>query len=139
VVAVVLGGDCRLARSRRAGGPPDYRRFAELGEQGVVLLCSDSTNVDRAGHTRSELDVGTALAERFARAPGRIILATFASHIHRIQQVLALAERFGRRVALLGRSMEKNVAIAAELGYLRVPSGLVQPLEDVVELAKHQQ
>ena len=68
------------------------------------------------------------------RAPGRIILATFASHIHRIQQVLTLAERFGRRVALLGRSMEKNVTIAAELGYLRVPAGLVQPLEDVVEL-----
>jgi len=105
----------------------------------VVLLCSDSTNVDRPGHTRSEVDVGAALAERFARAQGRIILATFASHIHRIQHVLTLAERFGRRVALLGRSMEKNVTIAAELGYLRIPRGLVQPLEDVVELPPHQQ
>src|SRR5262247_1891376 len=139
VGTVVLTGDFKLDPSPLDGEPSDCRRFAELGEQGVVVLCSDSTNVDRAGHTRSELDVGTALAERFARAPGRIILATFASHIHRIQQVLALAERFGRRVALLGRSMEKNVAIAAELGYLRVPSGLVQPLEDVVELPKHQQ
>src|SRR4030095_11480792 len=117
-------------RSAREGEPSDYRRFAELGEQGVALLCSDSTNVDRAGHTRSEVDVGAALAERFARAQGRLILATFASHIHRIQHVLTLAERFGRRVALLGRSMEKNVTIAAELGYLRIPRGLVQPLAD---------
>jgi ribonuclease J len=139
VGTVVLTGDFKLDPSPLDGEPSDYRRFAELGEQGVALLCSDSTNVDRAGHTRSEVDVGTALAERFARAQGRIILATFASHIHRIQHVLALAERFGRRVALLGRSMEKNVTIAAELGYLHVPPSLVQPLEDVVELPPHQQ
>ena len=139
VGTVVLTGDFKLDPSPLDGEPSDYRRFAELGEQGVALLCSDSTNVDRAGHTRSEVDVGAALAERFARAPGRIILATFASHIHRIQHVLTLAERFGRRVALLGRSMEKNVTIAAELGYLRMPPGLVQPLEDVVELPPHQQ
>ena len=139
VGTVVLTGDFKLDPSPLDGEPSDYRRFAELGERGVALLCSDSTNVDRAGHTRSEVDVGAALAERFARAPGRIILATFASHIHRIQQVLALAERFGRRVALLGRSMEKNVTIAADLGYLRVASGLVQPLEAVVELPPHQQ
>jgi ribonuclease J len=139
VGTVVLTGDFKLDPSPLDGEPSDYRRFAELGEQGVALLCSDSTNVDRAGHTRSEVDVGAALAERFARAQGRIILATFASHIHRIQHVLALAERFGRRVALLGRSMEKNVTIAAELGYLHVPPSLVQPLEDVVELPPHQQ
>jgi ribonuclease J len=139
VGTVVLTGDFKLDPSPLDGEPSDYRRFAELGEQGVALLCSDSTNVDRAGHTRSEVDVGAALAERFARAQGRLILATFASHIHRIQHVLALAERFGRRVALLGRSMEKNVTIAAELGYLHVPPGLVQPLEDVVELPPHQQ
>ncbi|MET0484710.1 MAG: ribonuclease J, partial [Candidatus Rokuibacteriota bacterium] len=113
VGTVVLTGDFKLDPSPLDGEPSDYRRFAELGEQGVVLLCSDSTNVDRPGHTRSEVDVGAALAERFARAQGRIILATFASHIHRIQHVLTLAERFGRRVALLGRSMEKNVTIAA--------------------------
>src|SRR6267142_3577218 len=139
VGTVVLTGDFKLDPSPLDGEPSDYRRFTELGERGVALLCSDSTNVDRAGHTRSEVDVGAALAERFARARGRIILATFASHIHRIQQVLALAERFGRRVALLGRSMEKNVTIAADLGYLRVASGLVQPLEAVVELPPHQQ
>jgi ribonuclease J len=95
--------------------------------------------VDRPGHTRSEIEVGAALGERFAVATGRIILATFASHIHRIQQVLTLAERFGRRVALLGRSMERNVAMAAELGYLNVPTGLLWQLEDLVGLAPERQ
>jgi len=103
------------------------------------VLCSDSTNVDRPGHTPSELAVGAALAERFARASGRIILATFSSHIHRIQQVLTQAAHFGRRVALLGRSMERNVAVAAELGYLRVPAGLLLPLEDLVALPPERQ
>ena len=98
------------------------------------MLCSDSTNVDRPGHTRSEVEVGRALAERFARAPGRIIVATFASHIHRIQQVLTLAAQGARRVALLGMSMQKNVAIAAELGYLRVPDELLVPLEALASL-----
>jgi ribonuclease J len=136
---VVMTGDFKLDPSPLDGAPSDYRRFAELGEHGVLVLCSDSTNVDRPGHTRSEIEVGAALAERFAVAPGRIILATFASHIHRIQQVLTLAARFGRRVALLGRSMERNVAAASELGYLRVPEGLVRPLEDVVALAPERQ
>jgi ribonuclease J len=131
---LVLTGDFKLDPSPLDGQPSDYRRFAELGEQGVLVLCSDSTNVDRPGHTRSEIEVGAALAKRFAVATGRIILATFASHIHRIQQVLTLAARFGRTVALLGRSMDRNVAMAAELGYLTVPDGLIQPLEDVVGL-----
>jgi ribonuclease J len=136
---IVLTGDFKLDPSPLDNEPSDYRRFAELGEQGVLLLCSDSTNVDRPGHTRSEVEVGAALAERFARATGRVILATFASHIHRIQQVLTQAARFGRSVALLGRSMERNVAVAAELGYLRVPEGLVLPLEELVALPPERQ
>jgi ribonuclease J len=131
---IVLTGDFKLDPTPLDGEPSDDERFAELGEAGVLVLCSDSTNVDRPGHTRSELEVGVALAERFAVASGRIIVATFASHIHRIQQVLTQAARFGRRVALLGRSMERNVAIAAELGYLRVPDELLLPLEVLVEL-----
>jgi ribonuclease J len=131
---VVLTGDFKLDPSPLDGEPSDDRRFAELGDRGVLVLCSDSTNVDRPGHTPSELEVGAALAERFAGATGRIILATFSSHIHRIQQVLTNAARFDRKVALLGRSMERNVAIAADLGYLRVPAGLVLPLEELVEL-----
>src|SRR6266852_4335428 len=134
VGTIVHTGDFKLDPSPLDGEPADTRRFAELGEQGVAVLCSDSTNVDRPGHTRSEIEVGAALAERFDGATGRIILATFASHIHRIQQVLTLAARFDRKVALLGRSMERNVAVAAELGYLRAPDGLVRPLEDVVDL-----
>ena len=134
VGTLVHTGDFKLDPSPLDGETPDYRRFAELGAEGVLVLCSDSTNVDRPGHTRSEVEVGRALAERFARAPGRIIVATFASHIHRIQQVLTLAATQGRRVALLGMSMQKNVAIAAELGYLGVPADLLVPLEELASL-----
>ena len=134
VGAIVHTGDFKLDPSPLDGEPPDYRKFAELGEHGVLVLCSDSTNVDRPGHTPSEVEVGSALAARFARATGRIIVATFASHIHRIQQVLTLAAGSGRRVALLGRSMEKNVGIASELDYLRIPAGVLATLEELAEL-----
>ncbi len=117
----------------------DYYRLAELGERGVLCLLADSTNVERPGSTPSEREVGRALAEHFRRAPGRIILATFASHVHRIQQVLDLAEASGRRVALLGRSMETNVRIASELGYLRVPEGTIVPLEALADLPPSRQ
>src|SRR5688572_12535134 len=136
---IVHTGDFKLDPSPLDGEPADTTRFAELGEQGVAVLCSDSTNVDRPGHTRSEIEVGAALAERFDAAGGRIILATFASHIHRIQQVLTLAAARGRQVALLGRSMERNVAIAAELGYLTVPPGLLRSLEELVALPPERQ
>jgi ribonuclease J len=136
---IVHTGDFKLDPSPLDGEPPDYRRFAELGEQGVLVLCSDSTNVERPGHTPSEMDVGQALGARFDAASGRIIVATFASHIHRIQQVLTLAAGTGRRVALLGMSMQKNVTIAAELGYLRVPDGVIVPLEELGELPARRQ
>jgi ribonuclease J len=136
---IVHTGDFKLDPTPLDGEPPDYRRFAELGEQGVLVLCSDSTNVERPGHTPSEMDVGQALGARFDTASGRIIVATFASHIHRIQQVLTLAARTGRRVALLGMSMQKNVTIAAELGYLRVPDGIIVPLEELGELPARRQ
>ena len=134
VGTIVHTGDFKLDPSPLDGETPDYKRFTELGEHGVLLLCSDSTNVGRPGHTRSERDVGVALRERFQRASGRIVVATFASHIHRIQQVLTLAAEHGRRVALLGMSMEKNVRVASELGYLRVPADLMMPLDDLVAL-----
>jgi ribonuclease J len=131
---VLHTGDFKLDPTPLDGAVSDYQRFAELGDAGVLVLCSDSTNVERPGHTRSESDVGEALAPRFEHATGRVILATFASHIHRIQHVLTLAEKHGRKVALLGRSMERNVNVAAALGYLRLPEHLVLPLEDVVGL-----
>lgn len=139
VGTIVHTGDFKLDPSPLDGEPPDYRRFAELGEHGVLVLCSDSTNVHRPGHTPSEIEVGAALGERFDRASGRIIVATFASHIHRIQQVLTLAAARNRRVALLGRSMERHVAIAAELGYLRVPDGVLLPLAELSALPPQRQ
>jgi ribonuclease J len=139
VGVIVHTGDFKLDPSPLDGELPDYEAFTALGEQGVLLLCSDSTNVDRPGHTRSESEVGVALAERFAKARGRIILATFASHIHRIQAVLQLAARFDRRVALLGRSMERNVRVAGDLGYLTVPEGVVVPLEELAEMPAERQ
>ena len=134
VGTVVHTGDFKLDPDPIDALQPDYSKFAELGDRGVLVLCSDSTNVARPGRTGSEREVGVALAGRFAAARGRIIVATFASHIHRIQQILELAERSGRKVALLGKSMAGNVAVAAELGYLKIPDGLLIPLEDLAEL-----
>jgi ribonuclease J len=139
VGTIVHTGDFKLDPSPLDGEAPDFARFTELGDHGVLLLCSDSTNVERPGRTRPEIEVGQALRERFQRARGRVILATFASHIHRIQQVLTLAAEHGRSVGLLGMSMLKNVTIAAELGYLHVPPGLLLPLEELVELPRERQ
>ncbi len=136
---VVHTGDFKLDPHPLDGQVVDYEKFTDLGEQGVLVLCSDSTNVDRPGHTRSESEVGVSLAGHFDAAAGRIILATFASHIHRLQKVLTLAAERGRRVALLGRSMERNVAVAAQLGYLEVPDGVLLPLEDLVALPRSRQ
>jgi len=125
VGTIIHTGDFKLDPRPVDAEQPDYAKFAALGERGVLCLCSDSTNVGRPGRTGSETEVGEALQGRFAKAPGRILVATFASHIHRIQQVLSLAQACGRKVALLGRSMVANVAVASEMGYLKVPEGLV--------------
>jgi ribonuclease J len=137
--ALVHTGDFKFDASPVDDERPDYHRLAELGERGVLALLSDSTNVDRAGTTPSEREVGRALGEHFRRAPGRIVLATFASHVHRIQQVLELAAGLGRRVALLGRSMETTVRLAAELGYLRVPGGVLVSLDELNDLPPYRQ
>jgi ribonuclease J len=134
VGTIVHTGDFKLDPNPLDGELPDYDAFSALGDRGVLVLCSDSTNVDRPGHTPSEGDVGVALAARFEAARGRIIVATFASHIHRIQAVLRLAKRFDRKVALLGRSMERNVRVAAELGYLTLPEAVVVPLEELAAM-----
>ncbi len=136
---VVHTGDFKLDESPVDAAQPDYARFLALGERGVLALCSDSTNVGRPGRTGSETEVGAALQGRFAQAPGRILVATFASHIHRIQQVLNLAAAGSRKVALLGRSMVANVAVASELGYLKVPDGLLVTLEELGELPARRQ
>ncbi len=139
VGTLVHTGDFKFDSNPIDGERSDYHRLAELGERGVLCLMADSTNVDRPGTTPSEHEVGRALGDRFRRAPGRVIVATFASHVHRIQQVLDLAATFGRKVALLGRSMETNVRLAAELGYLRVPDGTLLSLEDLSALPPYRQ
>ena len=139
VGTIVHTGDFKLDPRPVDAEQPDYAKFAALGERGVLCLCSDSTNVSRPGRTGSETEVGEALQGRFAAASGRILVATFASHIHRIQQVLSMAAAVGRKVALLGRSMVANVAVASEMGYLKVPEGLVVSLEDLGALPAAQQ
>jgi ribonuclease J len=139
VGTVIHTGDFKLDPRPVDAEQPDYTKFAALGQRGVLCLCSDSTNVGRPGRTGSETEVGEALAGRFAQAPGRILVATFASHIHRIQQVLNLAQAAGRKVALLGRSMVANVTVASEMGYLKVPEGLLVSLEDLGGLAARKQ
>jgi ribonuclease J len=139
VGTVIHTGDFKLDPRPVDAAQPDYAKFAALGERGVLCLCSDSTNVGRPGRTGSETEVGEALQGRFAEAPGRILVATFASHIHRIQQVLNLAAAGDRKVALLGRSMVANVAVASEMGYLKVPEGLLVSLEDLGALPARKQ
>jgi ribonuclease J len=125
VGTVVHTGDFKLDQTPIDLRPTAMQRFAELGSKGVLLLLSDSTNADTPGFTKPERSVGLALESIFALAPGRVIVASFASHIHRIQQVMDTAARHGRSLAVIGRSMVKNVNIAANLGYLNVPDGLL--------------
>lgn len=113
------------------GPKTDLERFAELGRDGVLALLSDSTNAECPGRTRSESAVGAALDPIFAEAEGRIVVSTFASNLHRIQQLLDLSEKYGRRVALFGRSIETNVGLAIEAGFLRARPELFVEVEAV--------
>jgi ribonuclease J len=131
---VVHTGDFKLDQTPIDCRVTAMQRFAELGRRGVLLLLSDSTNADYPGFTTPERSVGQSLDSIFALAPGRIIVASFASHIHRIQQVMDTASRHGRSLAVIGRSMVKNVNIAANLGYLSVPEGLMIRPHDIALL-----
>jgi ribonuclease J len=127
---VLVTGDYKFDQTPVDGEPADVQRLAELGRDGVLLLCGDSTNADRAGFSPSERIVGPHLEEVFARAEGRIVVTSFASNIHRVQQVVDAAAALGRKVALVGRSMRKNVGIGRSLGHIEVPDGmLIQPQE----------
>ncbi len=127
---VVLTGDYKFDQTPVDGQPADISRLAELGREGVLLLCGDSTNADRPGFSPSERGVGPHLQEAFTHAPGRVIVTSFASNIHRVQQVIDAAAALGRKVSLVGRSMRKNVGIGRSLGHIDVPDGiLIQPGE----------
>jgi ribonuclease J len=127
---VLITGDYKFDQTPVDGEPADVSRLAELGRDGVLLLCGDSTNADRPGFSPSERGVGPHLEEVFARAEGRIVVTSFASNIHRVQQVIDAAATLGRKVALVGRSMRKNVNIGRSLGHIELPEGiLIQPQE----------
>ena len=127
---VLITGDYKFDQTPVDGPPADVSRLAELGREGVLLLCGDSTNVDRQGFSPSESVVGPHLEEVFARCEGRIVVTSFASNIHRVQQVVDAAHALGRKVALVGRSMRKNVGIGRQLGHIEIPEGmLVGPRE----------
>lgn len=134
---VVQTGDFKVDYSPIEGEIIDLARFAELGNEGVLCLLSDSTNAERLGSTVSERKVGQSFQALFSNAEGkRIIIASFASNIHRVQQIINVAEKFGRKVAVSGRSMENVVAVAIELGYLNVPKGILIDIDAVASYTK---
>ncbi|MGK2937078.1 MAG: ribonuclease J [Solirubrobacteraceae bacterium] len=127
---VLITGDYKFDQTPVDGGPADMARLAEMGRDGLLLLCGDSTNADRPGWALSEAVVGPKLEEVFSRCEGRIVVTCFASNIHRVQQVVDTAAGLGRKVALIGRSMKKNTNIGKSLGHIDLPEGiLVQPRE----------
>jgi ribonuclease J len=128
--SVLMTGDYKFDQTPVDGRPADISRLAELGRDGLLLLCGDSTNADRPGIAPSESSVGPALLDTFSDCKGRIIVTSFASNIHRVQQVIDAAVKLDRRVALVGRSMRKNFNIASSLGIAEAPSGIfIQPRE----------
>jgi ribonuclease J len=134
---IVVTGDYKFDQTPVDGPPADVSRLAELGRQGVLLLCGDSTNADRPGFSPSERVVGPHLQEVFARAEGRIVVTSFASNIHRVQQVVDAAAALGRKVSLVGRSMRKNVNIGRSLGHIEVPEGMLIPPQEVEDWPDH--
>ena len=131
---IVHTGDFKLDPTPVDGQLMDFHKFSEYGEKGTVLLLSDSTNAEKGGYTFSEKEVRRAFEEVFADAKGRIIMSTFASNIHRIQQAVDVAVMFNRKVILSGRSIVKNAQIALDLGYLRIPENTWLTLEDMKNL-----
>ncbi len=135
---IVHTGDYKFDHTPADGWPPDFAKLAEFSKRGVLALLADSTNADRPGWTPSEMVVAKALDDVFRTAPGRIIVATFASLISRIQQVADLAEKYGRKLAITGRSMRENTKMARRLGYLEIPDYLIIDVDEAVNLPQHE-
>ena len=128
---IVHTGDFKLDYTPIDGKMTDFRRFSDLGNRGGLVLMADSTNSEREGHTPSERTVGAAFDRAFHNARGRIIVATFSSNVHRIQQVIDTAVRYKRHVAVLGRSMVNVVNISLELGYITAPEGTIVDIDEI--------
>ncbi|MFD6249978.1 ribonuclease J [Streptomyces roseolus] len=131
---VVHTGDFKMDQLPLDNRLTDLHAFARLSEEGIDLLLTDSTNAEVPGFTAHERDISNVLRNVFANAQKRIIVASFASHVHRIQQILDAAHEYGRRVAFVGRSMVRNMGIARDLGYLKVPAGLVVDVKTLDDL-----
>lgn len=130
---VLHTGDFKIDYTPIDGQLTDFARLAELGRKGVLVMMADSTNVERPGYTMSERTVGESFMKLFSKAEGRIIVATFASNIHRIQQIIDAAESYGRKVAVSGRSMENIVQVAKELGYLESKEDTLISLDQILK------
>lgn len=128
---IVHTGDFKFDQTPVDGKVTDFHKLAELGDQGVLVLLADSTNAEHAGYTMSEKSVGASFDESFSNARGRIIIASFSSNIHRVQQAIDTACKYKRKVAILGRSMINVVTIASELGYLTVPEGIIIDIDEI--------
>lgn len=135
---VLATGDFKMDQLPLDGRLTDLRAFAKLGEEGVDLFLVDSTNADVPGFTPLERSIGPVLDQVIGKAPRRVIVASFSSHVHRVQQVLDAAAAHGRRVALLGRSMVRNMTIAEDLGYLHVPEGVLIDYKKARDLPEHE-
>jgi ribonuclease J len=133
----LVTGDYKFDQTPVDGQPADMARLAELGRDGLLLLCGDSTNVDRQGIAPSESMVGPHLEEAFHRCRGRIVVTCFASNIHRVQQVVDAAAEVGRKVSLVGRSMRKNVNIGRNLGHIEIPEGMQVGVKEIEDFPDH--
>ncbi len=129
-------GDFKIDATPIQGGMMDLARLGELGKEGVLALLADSTNVERSGYTRSERSVGASFDGLFRGCEERIIVTTFASNVDRIQQVIDVAARYGRKVAVTGRSMENVMKVSSELGYMNIPDGILMDLNHIKSLPK---
>ncbi|MGI6113204.1 MAG: ribonuclease J [Mahellales bacterium] len=136
VGTVVHTGDFKIDYTPIDGEVINLNKFAELGQKGVLLLLADSTNVERPGYTLSEKIVGQNLDSIFRNASERIIVASFASNVHRIQQIINAAHNHGRKVAISGRSMINVIGVSAELGYINIPEGMLVDIDDVSKIPK---
>ncbi|MBR6646680.1 MAG: ribonuclease J [Clostridia bacterium] len=135
---IVHSGDFKLDSTPIEGSMIDLARFGELGNKGVLALLSDSTNVERPGYTMSESTVGETFDDLFRNCDKRIFVATFASNVHRVQQIINAAYRYGRKVAFSGRSMENVVEVAIQLGYMTVPQGVIISIDEIKKYRANQ-
>lgn len=133
--AIVYASDFKFDQTPIDGKVADFYKFADLGRKGVLCLLSDSTNAERPGYTESERTVGETLMRIFTKSEGRILVATFASNVHRLQQIIDAAHRERRKVILTGRSMLNVVDVATQLGYLKIPDGIMADINDLDRMA----